>query len=92
MKKQTIRVAIVGTGLIGGSLGLGLRGLPEIESVVGYDSRPGRGEAAVEAGALDRAAGSIEDAVSGADVVLADAVFRRQGRPARPIERHRPTS
>jgi prephenate dehydrogenase len=54
-------------GLIGGSIGLGARErLPDAE-VVGYDADPAASAAALERGAVDRTAGALEDALSGAD-------------------------
>ncbi|MBW3594633.1 MAG: prephenate dehydrogenase [Actinobacteria bacterium] len=62
------RVAIVGTGLIGGSIGLAARrGAVE---VVGYDSDTASLEAALQRGAVDDAAESVEDAVGDADLVV----------------------
>ena len=64
------RVAVVGTGLIGGSIALALRARrPEVE-VVGFD-RDGRQSAeAVVRGAIDRAAETARAAVAEADLVV----------------------
>jgi len=61
-------VAVVGTGLIGGSLGLALRraGL----RVRGYDTNPDRLARALARGAVDAAAPSLLDAYTGADVAF----------------------
>jgi prephenate dehydrogenase len=61
-------VAVVGTGLIGGSLGLALRraGL----RVRGYDADPARLARALERGAVDEAAPSLLEAYAGADVAF----------------------
>src|SRR5581483_4763853 len=61
-------VAVVGTGLIGGSLALALRrgGL----RVQGYDAGAGRLARAVERGAIDEAAPSLADVYAGADVAF----------------------
>jgi prephenate dehydrogenase len=61
-------VAVVGTGLIGGSLGLALRraGL----RVQGYDADADRLARAVARGAVDEAAPSLLDAYAGADVAF----------------------
>ena len=48
-----MRVAIVGTGLIGASLGLGLRALREEITVLGWDSNPAELTKAFEVGAVD---------------------------------------
>ena len=62
------RVALLGTGLIGGSLGLALRRRrPDVE-IVGYD--PESAARAVERGACTRAAPTVEGAVADADVVV----------------------
>lgn len=62
-------VAIVGLGLIGGSLGLALKEyLPEVE-VLGVAPRPGTAEAAMTMGAVDRA-GTDLALVNGADLVV----------------------
>ena len=66
-----MKVAILGMGLIGGSLGLALRkfGAGEI-SVTGFARRQKTGEMALAIGAADRMAPSPEAAVKGADVVF----------------------
>jgi prephenate dehydrogenase len=63
------RVAVLGVGLIGGSIGLAARRRLGAE-VVGYGRTPATLERAVELGALDRAAGSVAAACEGADVVF----------------------
>src|SRR4051812_15460482 len=64
------RVAIVGTGLIGASLGLALKRVPAPPSVIGFDQDPKQLRAARGRGALDRHADSLLDAVQGADLVV----------------------
>ena len=63
-----MKVAVVGTGLIGGSLGLALRraGL----RVRGYDADADRLARAVARGAIDAAAPSLLEAFAGADVAF----------------------
>jgi len=62
------RVAIIGTGLIGGSFALALRELfPEVD-LVGY-SRAGSSERARAAGVVDEATTDLVSAVRGADLV-----------------------
>lgn len=61
-------VAVVGTGLIGGSVGLGLR--RRGATVRGWDRDPERAQAALDAGALDSVAGSLEEVVTGVDAVV----------------------
>ena len=64
-----MRIAVLGVGLNGGSIGLAARQRLEAE-VVGYGRSPERRQRAVELGAIDRAAGSLADACEGADLVF----------------------
>lgn len=63
------RVAILGTGLIGGSIGLGLAADPAT-TVVGYDPDPVAAEAAVRVGAVHEVAGVPAEAAAGASLVV----------------------
>lgn len=64
------RVALLGTGLIGGSIGLGLRrALPDLE-VVGFDRDPVSSAGAVERGAITRVYSDPSDAIGIADLVV----------------------
>jgi prephenate dehydrogenase len=65
-----VRIAVVGTGLIGASLGMALSKLDEVDEVVGYDRDEQELEIALQRGAVARAAASAFDAVEGADVVV----------------------
>ncbi len=67
-----MRIAVLGVGLIGGSIGLAARRRLEAE-VVGFDPDSSMLERAVESGALDRAADSVEDACAGVEVVFCAA-------------------
>ena len=62
------RVGLIGTGLVGGSIGLALR-RAGVE-VHGFDHDAGRLEAALAAGAIDAAATSISAVSADADVVV----------------------
>jgi prephenate dehydrogenase len=64
-----VRAAIIGVGLIGGSIALAARQRLEA-SVTGFDLSAEALRLAVERGALDRAAADVADAVQGADVVF----------------------
>jgi prephenate dehydrogenase len=64
-----MRVAILGVGLIGGSIGLAARSRADAE-VCGYDPDEAVGGRARELGAIDTAAPSIAEAVAGAEVVF----------------------
>ncbi|MGK2955147.1 MAG: prephenate dehydrogenase/arogenate dehydrogenase family protein [Solirubrobacterales bacterium] len=63
------RLAILGVGLIGGSIGLAARerGLAE---VTGWVRNPDRAQECLDVGAVDRIGPSIEEAVADADVVI----------------------
>jgi prephenate dehydrogenase len=62
------RLALLGTGLIGGSIGLALR--RRGTEVTGFDHDAARAARAKEAGAVDILAASIAEAVDGADLVV----------------------
>ncbi|HEY8449004.1 MAG TPA: prephenate dehydrogenase [Bacillota bacterium] len=64
------RVAILGLGLIGTSLGLALHRLPQPPQVVGYDRDPAARTRAARRHAIDRATFTPEDAVAEADLVV----------------------
>jgi prephenate dehydrogenase len=63
------RVAVLGVGLIGGSIGLAARRRLGAE-VVGHSRSRTTVERAVELGALDRAATSVAEACEGAEIVF----------------------
>jgi prephenate dehydrogenase len=69
MIKSLQRIAIIGTGLIGGSIGLAIRQrMPDLE-VVGFDE-PQVLDRALQIGALSIPAISVEEAVTDADVIV----------------------
>jgi prephenate dehydrogenase len=63
------QITIVGTGLIGGSLGLALKQAGFSGTIIGCDKR-GILETAQACGAIDRAEADLEHAVAGSDVVV----------------------
>lgn len=65
------RIAIIGTGLIGGSIGLALRAakLPEME-IIGFDIERDAAGDAKRVGAVDKMAHSLVEAVRGAQMVI----------------------
>ena len=65
-------IAVLGVGLIGGSIGLAARHRLGSE-VVGFEPDGRNAERAIELGALDRVAGSIEEAVAAAEVIFCAA-------------------
>lgn len=64
------RVAILGLGLMGASLGLALRQRGVARAVVGFDVSPDVTERAREIGAIDAACASVSDAVMGSELVV----------------------
>ena len=64
------RLAIIGVGLIGGSLSLALKKAGKVAEVVGFARSEETRQQALSLGLIDRAAISVEDAITGADVVL----------------------
>ncbi len=64
------RVAIVGLGLMGGSLGLALREGEACREVIGIARRPETCADALEMGAVDRATGDLLAGVQDVDVVV----------------------
>jgi prephenate dehydrogenase len=60
--------ALLGTGLIGASMGIGLRGLGWI--VIGWDPDANAGAGAIRCGAVDRLAESAEKAILDVDLVV----------------------
>lgn len=70
MGERFERVAILGLGLIGGSLGLALRARDLAETVAGSDPLADRAERARERGAITETAASAEAAVRGAELVV----------------------
>ena len=67
-----MRIAVLGVGLIGGSIGLAARERLGAE-VVGFDRDPATLADALSLGAVDREAGSIGEAAAGADAVFCAA-------------------
>jgi prephenate dehydrogenase len=68
-----LRVAVLGVGLIGGSIGLAARrrlGGSGGVQVLGYDPDPGALEQAIELGAIDEPCGRLAEAASVADYVF----------------------
>ncbi len=70
-----MRIAVLGVGLIGGSIGLAARQRLEAE-VAGFDPDRANLDRALELGALSELAGSAGDAVAGAELVFCAAPVR----------------
>ena len=64
------RLALIGCGLMGGSLALALRRARLVQHVVGYSTQPADLQTALTLGAITDAAGSPEEAVRQADLVI----------------------
>ncbi len=64
------RLAIIGTGLIGGSLARALRAAGVVTTIVGCDADPGNLEQALALGVVDEIASNAAEAVRGAQVVF----------------------
>jgi prephenate dehydrogenase len=67
-----MKIAILGVGLIGGSIGLGARQRLGAE-VAGYDSKPQTARRGIGLGALDHVAESVAKAVGDAEIVFCAA-------------------
>jgi prephenate dehydrogenase len=65
-----VRVAILGAGLIGGSIGLALKRAGTVERIIAYDRSETTARRSVERGAADAAADSPAAAVVDADIVF----------------------
>lgn len=64
------RVAIIGLGLIGGSIGLALHNARAAQQVAGFDAGKGVAERARKSGAIDQSCSSLTEAVRGAELVI----------------------
>jgi prephenate dehydrogenase len=69
-----LRIAIVGFGLMGGSLGLALR--PFAAELVAVDANPDSLQAALAAGAVDRTSTNLAGGVAGVDLIVLAAPVR----------------
>jgi len=67
-----MKLAVLGVGLIGGSIGLAAKRRLDAE-VVGFDPDPGTLDRALELGAVDVAVGSVAEAVADADLAFCAA-------------------
>jgi prephenate dehydrogenase len=67
-----MRIAVLGVGLIGGSIGLAARRRLDA-NVAGFDPDPDAMQRALELEALDEAAGSVAEACEGAELVFCAA-------------------
>ena len=64
------RLAIIGIGLIGGSLSLALKQSGSVKHVVGFSRKASTRSEAMSLGVIDSAVSSIADAIQNADIVV----------------------
>lgn len=64
------KVAIIGLGLVGGSMGLALRKAQAAQQVAGYDLGKGVSERARKIGAIDQQYSALADAARGAELII----------------------
>src|SRR5258708_26413190 len=64
------RVAIIGLGLIGGSIGLALRNAKSAQQVTGYDLGKGVTDRPRKIGAIDQPYDALTDALRGAELII----------------------
>ncbi len=69
-EKYFARAALIGTGLIGGSIAMALREQELVGEVIGYDRNSKAAAHAVERGAIDKTACTLVEAVKEADLVI----------------------
>jgi prephenate dehydrogenase len=79
MSLRRVRIALIGTGHIGGSLALALRAAGTARQVIGYDADAGRAQAAQARGVIDQVAPSAEAAVEDAGLVVLAVPVRAMG-------------
>jgi prephenate dehydrogenase len=64
------KVAIIGVGLLGGSLGLAIKSRSLARRVTGHFRNPGKIAPAVARGAIDEGTCDLKEAVRGADLII----------------------
>ncbi|MBF0387150.1 MAG: prephenate dehydrogenase [Candidatus Omnitrophica bacterium] len=82
------KVTILGTGLLGGSIGLALKKNGLAEKVVGMSRHEASARAAVAMGAIDIAETDLQKAIAGADLVILAAPVKVILENIRDIARH----
>jgi prephenate dehydrogenase len=70
------RLAVVGVGMMGGSLALAARGRAQVDEVVGFDTDKGALEEALQRGVITEAASSAGEAAAYADLVVVSTPVR----------------
>ena len=69
------RVSIIGTDVVGASIALGMKALPEPPQITGYDMAPVKAELARSRGAFDRVQRKLDRAAQDADLVIVAMPF-----------------
>ena len=64
------RLLVIGTGLIGGSFALAMRGAAAFSRIEGYDADPSVARKALQLGLIDAVAGDLTVSIAAADAVL----------------------
>jgi prephenate dehydrogenase len=77
------RIAVLGVGLIGGSIGLAARRRAEGATVAGWDPDPRALERGLERGAIDERCGSVVEALDGAEICFVCAPVSQVAATAR---------
>jgi len=70
------RLAVIGVGMMGGSLALAARSRADVDEVVGYDADPAALAEALEKGVITEAASSAAEAAAYADLVVVSTPVR----------------
>jgi len=86
------QVAIIGVGLIGGSIGLGLKQRGLADKIIGVGRRQESLDRALACGAIDNATLELEAGVSNADVVIVATPVARVTEDIRQVLKLAPTS
>jgi len=63
-------LALIGTGMIGGSIGLACKKAGHVKRIIGYDTNPESLEASKALGICDSIEYKLEDAIKEADLVV----------------------
>lgn len=86
------RLAIIGVGLMGGSLALALRQAKQVREIVGYGRGLGNLQDAVARGVIDRVVTSLDAAVRDADMVILSTPVGVMGEALGALATHLPAS
>ncbi|MFH0915031.1 MAG: prephenate dehydrogenase/arogenate dehydrogenase family protein, partial [bacterium] len=70
------RLAVIGVGMMGGSLALAAQARAAVDAVVGFDADPAALDAALQEGVITEAAASAAEAAAYADLVVISTPVR----------------